>query len=174
MLTIGFVAGCFAGPRPSDLRANEFQIHGHSFVTIEDDIAEEKKIVRAKELATLKMIAIAWFINRTIQSGQDGNTSELVANADDCLISDIKQINDRSFEFRFDQRIARRINLPKILEIEPGEEFSIEIGRATNEQMADILVNKEWFRQEPFYSWDDPEKVPTGQKETLFLTITQE
>jgi len=187
-----FLAGCSDSTVPEpvpeqhqqesdflSVEAKEFVLHGRSSVTVEDDIAEEKRFERAKELIKLKMVAIGWFIDQTLQTlmeDQDEEKFEVLGfgamvKTNRTLAADIKQINGTSFEFRFDQIIAGELNLPELLEVELGEEFSIEIGKSTNEQMTELLLNEEWYRQEPFDPWN-PDKVPAKQKETLFLTIT--
>ncbi len=154
--------------------AKEFVLRGRSFVTVEDGAGEQ----RAKNLIKLKQVSLAWFINSTLAEDQDEKTLEvfgfgaMVKTGRD-IVKDIKKINDNSFEFQFEQIIAGKLNLLKLLEVELGEEFSIEIGKPTNKQLTQLEINNEWYREEPFSPWD-PDKVPADQKEELFLTLAKE
>jgi hypothetical protein len=154
--------------------AKEYVLNGRSFVTVEDG----KGLKRAKNLIPLKQVGISWFINQTLMEDEDEATHEIfgfgaLVKAGDEIATDIKQINANSFEFQFQHIVAGKLDLPKLLDVEFGEEFFIEIGKPTNEELKELTINEEWYRQEPFDPWD-PDKVPQAQKEELFLTLSAE
>jgi hypothetical protein len=51
--------------------------------------------------------------------------------------------------------------------------FDLVVGKPTNEEMAQLETNAEWYRNEPWEAWN-PDTATASQKETLTFTIAPE
>lgn len=154
--------------------AREFIVEGRSTVTVEEGAGLD----RAKELISLKHVAIAWFLNQYLvdKESEDPNASYggfgAMVKTGSYTDLEIVQKDARTFEFTFAQLIAGRTDLLRRLPLQNGT-FTLEIGRPTNEEMARLETNAEWYREAPWSSWD-PSKVPADRKESLTLSIREE
>ena len=134
--------------------AAEFIIEGRSFVTVE----EGEGLERAKELIRLKHVSISWFLNDFLIEEEDTTTGEVfgfgaMVKSGDFTDLDIRQLNARSFEFTFEQIVTGTKDLPELLGVDGSGAFAIEIGKPTNEEMAKLDVNEEWYRKAPWSPW---------------------
>jgi len=186
VLLVGFVGACTGGVDAGDpedgfvvpdgkeddflsTTAAEYSLKGRSFVTVE----EGEGLERAIELIKLKHIAIAWFLNSYLiedetPTGEVFGFGAMVKTGryEDF---DIRQLNERSYEFQFSQLIAGRRDLLSRLPVENGV-LEVEIGKPTNEEMAQLETNDEWYREPPWDPWK-PAEVPSSRKELLSLQI---
>ena len=150
--------------------AREFVVEGRSTVTVESGMGLE----RAQQLVSLKHTSIAWFLNQYLVDKEHDETNHdyggfsgmvKTGSYEDLAITDL---GNGTWEFKFTQLIAAKDNLLQRLPVSNGR-FSIEIGRPTNEELAE----PEWYRNAPWSSWN-PATVPAEQKETLELSIREE
>lgn len=155
--------------------AREYVLSGKSTVTVEAG----QGLARAKELIALKHVAIAWFLNQYLvekdhdaaNASYGGFTAMVKAGSYEDLA--ITQKDAVTWEFKFSQVIAGPEGLDDDLSDAGDGRFTVEIGRPTNEEMARLEINHEWYRSYPWDSWD-PSKVSAEQKEKLALTIRPE
>jgi hypothetical protein len=169
------------------LSAREFIVSGTASVTIEDSLSsatETRRLARARELVSLRQIAIAWFLNQYLVDKEEEEANAqyggfgAMAKAGDyesLRITRVGRTNTYTFSFR--QLLAGRTNLLTLLPITTQRDgtrtFTLTVGRPTNEQMARLETNNEWYRQAPWDGWN-PSNVPASQKEDLTLTIAPE
>jgi len=157
------------------LKAKEYVVSGTARVTVE----EGQGIERAKRLIPHEHVAITWFLNQYLVDKETGEHGD--ANADyggfSAMVKNgaytdlgLRQINGTTWEFRFEQVIAGRRNLLSKLPLNARGEFTIEVGRPTNEEME---RDPEWYRQAPWDAWN-PATVPASKKEALTLSIREE
>jgi len=152
------------------LSAREYIVTGRSFVTVE----EGQGLECATELIKLKHVAIAWFLNEYLVDDESdtGAVSGFGAMVKTGRYEDldIRQLNARSYEFTFEQQVAGRADLIRRLPLDRDGVLTLEIGKPTNEEMAQLETNDEWYRESPWSPWK-PETQPASKKETLELTI---
>jgi hypothetical protein len=156
------------------LSAREYILEGRSTVTVEEGAGE----ARAKELIGLKHVAIAWFLNQYLVDKEEEESNHAyggfgamvkTGSYEDLAIT---KLDDRTYEFTFRQLIAGRTDLLRKLPLD-GDTLTVEIGKPSNEAMARLETNAEWYRESPWSSWD-PSTVGADQKETLVLTVKPE
>ena len=161
--------------------AYEYRVSGRTTVTLEPDLAgapAAEKEARVRELIGYKQIAIAWFLTQyLVDKEPDAANASFggfggMAKAGSFEDLDVRAVDDRTYELTFVQLVAGKRNLISLLPITDGA-FTLEIGRPTNEQMAELETNAEWYRNAPWSDWD-PSRVPAEQKEALTLSIARE
>jgi hypothetical protein len=156
-------------------KATEFVVSGTARVTVEAGQGE----ARAKRLIPHEHIAITWFLNQYLVDKETGMHGD--ANADyggfAAMVKNgaytdlnLKQINGTTWEFEFEQVIAGKKNLISKLPLNARGEFTIEVGKPTNEEME---RDPEWYRKAPWDAWN-PVNVPESKKTTLTLTVRPE
>jgi len=165
------------------LTAQEYQLEGTSTVTIESYLQsepEEVKIERVHELISLKQIVIGWFLNAYLGPDEEDSSKGF-----DCLTKNgsyedmgIKPLEDGlTYAFTFRQEIGGTLDLLSKLPTTVGEDgrryFDLLIGKVSNEEMAQLETNHEWYRS---YKWSnfDPGKADPDQVETVHLAIWPE
>lgn len=168
------------------LSAYEYLVEGRSTVTLEADLANApaaEKEARVKELIGYKQIAIAWFLTEYLvdkesdePNAQFGGFGGL-AKGGSWQDLTVTAVDSRTYQFTFRQIIAGGKNLMSVLPLRNGaggtRVFTLEIGKPTNEQMAELETNAEWYRNAPWDAWN-PASVPADQKEALVLAIRRE
>jgi hypothetical protein len=95
-----------------------------------------------------------------------------MSKAGDYASLELRKVNDTTWEFKFAQIIAGRTDLRRRLPLS-GDVLTLEIGKPSNEDLAKLETNHEWYREAPWSAWD-PAKVAAAQKETLRLTMREE
>lgn len=166
--------------------AREFVVSGTSSVTLEEAYAsrtEAERVARARELVSLKQIAIAWFLNQyLVDKEEDAANASFGGFGAMAKAGDYQELNIRrvagtlTYQFDFRQLLAGRTNLMQLLPLrtENGRRvFTLVIGRPTNAQMAQLDTNQEWYRSAPWGSWN-PATVSASQREDLVLAIEPE
>jgi hypothetical protein len=158
------------------LSAREYVLEGRATVTVEDGAG----LARAKQLIGLKHVAIAWFLNQYLVDKEEEDANHAyggfgamvkTGSYDDLKIT--AEPDGRTYSFTFRQLVAGRENLLTKLPLDSHGVLSVEIGKPTNDEMARLDTNAEWYRQAPWSEWD-PSKVSADQKETLALTVRPE
>jgi hypothetical protein len=168
------------------LSAYEYVVEGRSTVTIEAELADAPaatKEARVKELIGYKQIAIAWFLTEyLIEKESDEANADFggfggMAKGGAWEDLDVTALNGRSYEFTFRQIIAGGKNLMSVLPLRSAaggvRELTLEIGKPSNEQMARLETNAEWYREAPWDAWN-PDTAPADQKEALVLSVARE
>jgi hypothetical protein len=157
------------------LTAREFVLEGKARVVAGEDATEAE----VEKLIGLKQIAIAWFLNQYLvdKEREDANASYggfgAMSKAGSYEELGIRKVNGTTWEFTFAQIIAGRTNLLGALPLDDDGVLALEIGKPTNEEMAQLETNNEWYREDPWEAWD-PSKVPGDKKETLRLAVREE
>ncbi len=166
--------------------AQEYVVEGTSTVTLEGEYAGEDeavKMARVKELIGYKHIVIEWFLNQYLidKSDHDSNKdyggfrSIVKAGAYEDL--DIRARDELTYEFRFQTLVGGTKDLLDILpatDIGDGKKrFVLQMGRVSNEEMARLETNYEWYRSSPWSDFD-PSKLPPEKLEAIELTIWPE
>lgn len=166
-------------------RASEYIVEGKTTVVIESSLANAsaaKKEKRVRELIGYKQIAISWFLTQYLVDKEDdasnadyGGMGGIAKNG---AFEDlgVTALNATAYEFTFRQIVAGGNNLISALPTRrTGDKtlFDLEIGKPSNEQLAQLETNGEWYRQSPWDAWNSS-TVSASQKETLALSIARE
>lgn len=166
--------------------AQEYMVEGVTSVTIEDSLAsadEATKLARVHELIPLKQIVIGWFLNAYLveKSNDDSNKeyggfSGLTKNG---AYEDLEVValDSVTYQFKFRQEFGGKLDLLDKLPTTLGEDgrryFDLTIGKISNEDMARLETNAEWYRSSPWSSFD-PSKVDASRLETVTLAVWPE
>ena len=166
--------------------AYEYRITGKSSVTLDASYAgksDAERLAAAKQLIDLKQIAIAWFITQYFVDKEDEDSNKDfggfggMAKAGEYADLAISPRADKlTYDFTFNQTAAGSKNMMSKLPIKTvggKQTFSLDIGKPSNAQLAQLDTNNEWYRQDPYGSWD-PSKLPADQKETIQFAIAKE
>jgi hypothetical protein len=166
--------------------AVEYLLDGKSTVTLDPSFLTKtaaQRLTEAKRLVGLKQIAIAWFITQYLVDKEDEDANKAfggfggMAKAGAFEDLGIRERADKlTFDFNFTQLAAGGKNLTQKLPIRLSgakQVFDLDIGRPTNEQMAQLETNAEWYRSAPWDAWD-PSKIDAAQKERITFSIARE
>ena len=169
------------------LTARELVVSGAATVTLEAEYegrTENERMARAQELVSLRQLAISWFLNQYLvdKEHEDSNASYggfgAMAKAGDYAELNIVQVADTlTYSFEFQQVIAGQNDLTRLLPLTAGPDgtrvFTLTVGTPTNEEMARLETNHEWYRSAPWDAWN-PSAVATDRKEDLVLAVRPE
>jgi hypothetical protein len=171
------------------LSAYEYVVQGETTVTLEAELASASAAVkdaRVKELIGYKQIAIAWFLTQyLVDKEQDdpnasfGGFGGMARGGafEDLDVTAVAGSGGRDYRFTFRQIVAGGKNLMRVLPVMTstghGTEFTLEIGKPSNAEMAELETNGEWYRNAPWDGWN-PAKVPADQKEAIVFSIARE
>lgn len=194
LLTLGAMQGCSsstgesADSSESNLdfyseSAREYFVSGTSTVTLEPELAnatEEAKASRAKELVTLKNVAIGWFLNQYLATKEDedanksyGGFSALTkfASETDATVTK-KEGLTYSFTYRVEVAGQKKLieRLPGTDDGQGGKRFTLQMGKVSNADLARLDTNHEWYRGAPWNAFD-PTKLTADRLETIDLAI---
>ncbi len=165
------------------LTAQEYQLEGRTTVTIEAELAsqpEDVKLKRVQQLIPLKQIVIGWFLNAYIGPDEEDSNKGF-----DCLTKngsyedmEITPLADGlTYSFTFRQEIGGALDLLGKLPTTMGEDgrqhFDLLIGKVSNEDMARLETNHEWYRSYPWSSFD-PAKADADKVESVSMAIWPE
>jgi hypothetical protein len=168
------------------LTAVEYLLDGKSTVVLDASWATKTSGERLKEatrLVGLKQIAIAWFVTQYLvdKEHEDANASfggfggmAKAGAYEDLAITE--RADKVTFDFTFRQIAAGGKNLMNRLptRVVGGKTvFDLEIGRPTNEEMAQLVTNEEWYRSAPWDGWN-PSTQPAEKKENITFAISRE
>ena len=165
--------------------AAEYIVEGKTKVVIESALANASATVkekRVRELIGYKQIAIAWFLTQYLvkKSDEDSNADYggMGGLAKNGSFEDLNVTakSATTYEYTFRQIVAGGPNLISALptrKVNGVSVFDLEIGTPTNEELAKLETNNEWYRQAPWSPWN-PDTVSASQKVTLPLAITRE
>jgi hypothetical protein len=167
------------------LTAYEYVVEGRTRVTIESSLATASaaaRRARAEELIGYKQVAIAWFLTEYLveKEATDANAEfggfGGMAKGGAWEDLDVVAVDARTYEFTFRQIIAGGRNLMSALPLRTAtggrREWVFEIGKPTNAELGQLETNAEWYRDEPWDSWN-PATAPADKKETLVLGVTR-
>lgn len=166
--------------------AAEFILEGKSTVVLDASWANRtaaERLEQAKKLVGYKQIAIAWFVTQYLvakehdaPNAEFGGMSGLAKAGAYQDLGITERADKLTFDFTFKQIAAGGKNLMSQLPIRTvagKPTFDLEIGRPSNEQMAQLETNSEWYRNAPWSSWN-PANVSAEQKEKITFSITRE
>lgn len=165
--------------------AIEYVVSGSTTVTLEPSFEgkpEAERLARARQLVSLKQVAITWFLNEYLiekeaKEGNDGwgEFHALSKNDHDAL--DIRAESGLTYRFSFRQLIAGKTDLLRVIPSEAAgtgkRKLVLPIGRPSNEEMARLETNAEWYRNAPWDEWD-PRDRPADEVESLELILEKE
>lgn len=159
--------------------AREYFVSGKSTVTLEDTYANKsasEKLRRAQELVQLKNLAVSWFLNQYIIDKEEeeanhnyGGLGALVRFASEAEAAP-KVKSGLTYEFDYQVQVA---GTPTLITKLGGSKFNLKIGKPTNEEMANLEFNHEWYRNAPWDGWD-PGTQPADKLETIAMTIVKQ
>jgi len=168
------------------MSAQEYVVQGVSQVTLEPEYAtasEEQRLARAKELVGLKHVVIEWFLNSYLidKSEHDGNQDyggfKSMVKAGSYEDLDLHPVDDLTYAFTFQMTVGGQTDLLSVLPTEDATDgrkrFTLQMGRISNTQMAELEINNEWYRSYPWSEFD-PSKLSPDQLESLDLYIWPE
>ncbi len=168
------------------LSAQEFIVSGRATVVLEDEFRDAEsasRLERVRELVGLKQIAIAWFLNQYLidkksdASNADYGGYRAMARANTYEDMELREEEDGVFSFYFEQLVAGDPQLMSRLPTSPGEggarEFTLVIGSLSNEELAQLETNSEWYRRAPWSAFN-PEELDESRKEELIVGIRPE
>ena len=165
--------------------AREYLVEGD--VTIQLDPAtanwqESSRLEKVRRLIPYKQMAMTWFLNAWVapKTAKDTNSkyggfNALTKNArlEDM---DIRKVGETTYVFTMREYIGGPANLMSSMPaMDNGNgTWSLDLvaGRPTNEEIQDLTPSAEWFRGEPWKSFD-PSKMSPEQLETVHLTVTR-
>jgi hypothetical protein len=166
--------------------AIEYLLEGTSTVVLDASYATKSQTERdaaAKKLVGLKQIAIAWFVTQYFVDKEDTDENHAFGGfggmAKDGAFQDLgitARADKLTYDFTFKQIAAGGKSLTSKLPIKivgGKQTFDLAIGRPTNDQMAQLETNSEWYRQAPYSAWD-PSKVADADKETINFAISKD
>jgi len=163
--------------------AAEYVITGKSTVVLDASMAtasDADRLAAAKKLIELKQIAIAWFLTEYFKSKEDdepnhsfGGFSGIAKNGEFADLEVAARADKLTYDFTFKQYAAAgkgfMTQLP-IRTVDGMPSFDLEIGKPTNEEMAQLETNHEWYRNAPWSGWD-PAMVSADKKEAITFGI---
>ncbi len=168
------------------LSAQEYLLEGNSTVVLDASFltrTDAERLEEAKRLVGLKQIAVAWFVTQYLVDKEDKDPNASfggfggLAKAGAFEDLAIKERADKlTFDFTFRQIAAGGKNLMSQLpiRISGGKSvFDLEIGKPTNEEMAQLETNHEWYRNAPWDGWN-PAAVEAAKKEKITFSIARE
>jgi hypothetical protein len=195
LFALGAAQGCSAGAADdgageveSDLdfysaSAREYFVSGTSTVTLEPELAQasdDVKMKRAKELVTLKNVAINWFLNTYLatKESEDANKSyggfgalTKFASEEDATVT---KTDDLTYSFTYKVEVAGKKQLvdalPGTADGHGGKRFTLQMGRVPNADLSRLDTNHEWYRDAPWSSFD-PSTLRPDQLEKIDLAI---
>ncbi len=168
------------------MSAQEYVVEGTSTVTLENHYMgeeEDTKLARVKELIGYKHVVIEWFLNAyLIDKSNDNDNADyggfksmVKAGAYEDL--EITAQDDLTYSFKFHMIVGGTKDLLQILPSEDiGEgkkRFTLQMGKISNYEMAQLEMNSEWYRRSPWSSFD-PSQVDPRDLEPIVLTIWPE
>jgi hypothetical protein len=167
-------------------KAQEYRVEGVTTVTIESGLAsasEEDKLRRVRQLIPLKQVVIGWFLNQYLVAKEHdapnakyGGFSALTKNGSYEEL-DIKAVDATTYQFTFRQEFAGGLDLlsrlPVTTQADGTKTFELTVGKISNEEMARLETNGEWYRKAPWSSFN-PATVDASKLETLVLAVTPE
>jgi hypothetical protein len=160
----------------------EYWVTGTATVTIEEALATatpERKRARALQLVALKNVAISWFLNGYLIDKEDEDTNKAYGGFAALTRfaseegGELIAVNARSFHFTYSVQVAGSKTLLSRLPgttSSAGKRFALQLGKVSNEDLARLDFNAEWYRDAPWSSFD-PGKLPAEQVETMELVI---
>ena len=156
------------------LTAQEFLFEGTARVTYPAGTSDAE----IRKLISLKHISIAWFLNAYLveKDHEDANASyggfSGMVKTGSYEDLEITRVSPTATDFKFSQVVAGA-DLMNDLPLDSRGKLTVEIGKPTNEEMARLETNDEWYRQAPWDNWN-PVNVAADKKETLTLTVREE
>ena len=167
--------------------AREFVISGSDTVVLESEYRTRSaadRLRRARELVSLRQIAIAWFLNQYLvdKGDEDSNAGYggfgAMAKAGDYEALNLRETAPLTYAFDFQQLVAGRVDLmtrlPTTRTSDPAvRTFVLTVGLPTNAEMAALETNAEWYRQAPWDAWN-PSTVEASRRRDLTVSIRNE
>jgi len=166
------------------LSAQEYMVEGPAYVELENEYgeaSEEDRMNRVKELIYFRQIAVNWFLLQFLMGPEDDHDNKFESLTKNGSYEDLEiaqsQENPLRYTFRFRQEVGGQMDLLDELPTTIGEDgkhhFELPVGKVSNEDMAKLELNKEWYRKHPWKGFD-PSKIDASLVEQLDLSIWPE
>lgn len=169
------------------MTAREFVIAGTDQVVLEASYATRtpaERLARAQELVSLRQIALAWFLNQYLVDKEEEEANHsyggfgAMAKAGDYESMNLREIAPLTYAFDFEQLVAGRLDLMTRLPTRAGPDatrrvFTLTVGLPSNDAMARLETNSEWYRSAPWSDWS-PTNGTAAQRRDLEVTIRRE
>src|SRR5262245_42928685 len=153
--------------------ASEYWVSGNGTVTVEDGLTAAAKLARAKQLVQLKNVAISWFLNTYLIDKEDedankayGGFGALARFASEMDGTLTPAADGRTFTFPYRVQVAGS----KTLLSRVGASFTLQLGKVSNDELAQLEYNHEWYRSAPWDSFD-PSKLTADQLEPMAMKM---
>lgn len=202
-LTASLFAGCAADAEEGDpedsvfvddgkaddffsTSAQEYLLEGKTTVVLDASFLTKTAAERdkeAKRLVGLKQIAVAWFLTQYFvdKEHEDANASfggfgGMAKNGAFADLGITARADKLTYDFTFRQLAAGGKNLISKLPVRLSggkQVFDLEVGKPSNEDMAKLETNSEWYRSAPWSAWN-PATVAEAQKEKITFSIARE
>jgi hypothetical protein len=157
--------------------AAEYWFSGTGTVTVEETLTtQDAKLKRARELVQLKNVAISWFLNTYLIDKEDeeankayGGFSALTRFASEMDGELVAAADGKSFSFPWKVQVGG----PKTLMTKLGSSFTLSLGKPTNDELAQLEFNHEWYRSAPWDSFD-PSKLTAAELEKMTIKVQKQ
>ena len=163
--------------------AKEYFVSGTSTVTLESTLSgatDAAKEARAKELVALKNVGISWFLNQYLATKEDedanksyGGFSALTKFSSETDAA-VKKTGELTYSFTYKVEVAGQKQLVEALpgtsDGAGGKTFTLQVGKVSNDDLARLDTNHEWYRSAPWGTFD-PTKVSADNLESIDMAI---
>jgi hypothetical protein len=158
--------------------ALEYTVTGRTSVTF----TTQPSMTDVEKLISEKQIEIAWFLTQYLVDKEDTDANKDfggfggMAKGGMWKDLDVQTADGLTYTFKFEQLVAGGKSMLSKLPVRTSgsqQVFDLEMGKPSNDQLAQLTPNDEWYSQPPYDAWD-PSKVPADQKETITLAIAKE
>lgn len=168
------------------LTAREYAVSGKTQVRIEDSYAGKsasERLDRARALVPFRQVVVGWFLSVYLgeKENKDPNRSyggfrSLTKNGSWEDLG-LREIDELTFEMDFRQELAGPVDLlstmPTKLDEAGRRYFDLQIGKIGVEEMQQLEINSEWYREAPWEAFN-PRTVPADKQETVRLYVEPE
>ncbi len=164
----------------------ELAMEGRTSVTLEPRFArmtEAERRARVEELIGLTHVSLAYFLTQYLiekeprEAGHDWGGMGGIAKSGDYETADIRHEDGLTYSFMFRHVVAGPPDLLSHLPLEDGprgtKRLRLRVGSPSNDELAQLETDHEWFRQEPWKGFD-PARVPAERTRELLLTVREE
>lgn len=167
--------------------AFEYLVTGRTTVTVEEALvgeSEEAQLARVRELIGLQHVALAYFLTQYLidkepsEAGHGWGGMGGMAKGGDYRDMDIERLDDRTWEYTFGHIVAARADLLEALPLGEGgvgeDELLLVVGAPTNEELAELETDNEWFRRAPWTDWNPSRAAADTPTRQLVVTFSPE
>ncbi len=166
--------------------AQEYVVEGTSQVVLEPEYASasaDERLARARELVGYKHVVIEWFLNVYLidksehDSNEDYGGFKSMVKAGSYEDLDLHETEPLTYEFTFQMTVGGDTDLLTVLPTTDAtdgkKQFTLQMGKVSNDDMEELEINNEWYRRSPWSEFD-PTGMDPQDLEPLVLKIWPE